>query len=109
MTVTATMKGNGQTVPLPPFVYLLDGKESHRKDTARGSERWMKAAWGKDGKSVVMDTRVSMTQAGRTVMDFSQHDEWKLTGGNVLDVSVTQRMKGSDSVRTERRFFRKLK
>lgn len=108
MTVTATMKGNGQTVPLPPFVYLLNGKENYRKDSLRGSERWMTAHWGKDGKSVIMDTRVSMKQGDKTVVDFSQHDEWNMTG-TTLDVSITQKMKGTDSVRTERRVFRKLK
>ncbi|HLF15701.1 MAG TPA: hypothetical protein VI932_12525 [Bacteroidota bacterium] len=109
LTVVATMKGNGQTVPFPPFVYSLDGKETYRKDSLRGSERWMSAGWAANGKSVVMDTRVLMKQAGRPAVEMTQHDDWKLVGGTSLDVSITQKMKGTDSVRTERRIFRKLK
>jgi hypothetical protein len=109
MTVVANMKGKGQTVPFPPYVYVLDGKETYRKDTLRGSERWMKAAWGTDGKSVVMDTRASITPPGKPTQTFSQHDAWTLVGDTLIDITITQKMQGPDSLRSERRFFRKLK
>jgi hypothetical protein len=109
MTVVAVMKGNGQTVPFPPFVYVVNGKETYRKDTARGSERWMTAKWGKDGKSVTMDTRVRMAVAGKPPMEFSQHDVWKQADPSTIDVAISQKMSGSDSNRSEQRIFRKQK
>jgi hypothetical protein len=109
MTVVATMTGKGQTVPFPPFVYVVNGKETYRKDTARGSERWMTAKWGSDGKSVSMDTKVRVTPPGKPPMEFRQHDEWKLADTATINVAITQKMSGTDSVRNERRIFRKLK
>jgi hypothetical protein len=109
MTVVATMKGNGQTVPFPPFVYVVNGKETYRKDTLRGSERWMTAKWGKDGKSVMMDTKVKMSAPGKPPMEFSQHDEWKYGDATTINVAITQKMSGVDSTRTEQRIFRKQK
>lgn len=109
MTVVAVMKGSGQSVPFPPFIYVVDGKETYRRDTLRGSERWMTAKWGKDGKSVTMDTRVRMSVAGKPPMEFSQHDEWKHGDASTIDVAITQKMSGVDTSRTERRIFRKQK
>jgi hypothetical protein len=109
MTVLATMKGDGQTVPFPPFVYVVNGKETYRKDSLRGSERWMTAKWGKDGKSVVMDTRVRMQVPGKPPMEFSQHDEWLYGDTATINVAITQKMSGNDSTRSEKRIFRKQK
>jgi hypothetical protein len=114
LTVLANMRGKGadgkvQNVPFPPFIYVMDGKEGYRKDSIRGSERWMSAHWGSDGKSVVMDTRARVIQAGRPPTEFSQHDVWKKVGDSTLDIAITQKTTGSDSVRTERRIYRKLK
>lgn len=109
LTVVATMKGKGRTVPFPPYVYVADGRETHRLDSLRGSERWMTARWGRDGASLELDTRVTMKQAGRPALEFTQRDVWKLAPGGTIDVGITQRMKDTDSVRTERRIFRKLK
>ena len=108
LTVVAEMKGNGQTVPFPPFIYVMDGKETYRKDSIRMSERWMSANWGPEGKSVVMDTRALIKQAGKPAVEFSQHDEWKKVGDSTLDIAITQKTKGTDSVRTERRIYRKI-
>lgn len=108
LTVLAEMKGSGQTVPFPPFIYVVDGKETYRRDSLRGSDRWSSARWTAGGSGVAMDSRVSLKAAGRPPMEFTQHDEWKLgAGGSTLDISITQKMKGSDSVRTEHRVFRK--
>ena len=68
LTVIAEMKGNGQTVPFPPYVYVLDGKEAYRRDSLRGSERWSSARWAAGGRSVVMDTRVSLQVPGKLPM-----------------------------------------
>lgn len=108
LTVVAEMKGNGQTVPFPPFIYVLDGKETYRRDSLRGSERWSSARWIPGGSGVAMESRVSLKSAGRPAMEFTQHDDWKLAGGgSTLDIAITQKMKGTDSVRTEHRVFRK--
>lgn len=109
MTVLATMKGNGQEVPFPPFVYVMDGKETRRRDSLRGSDRRITSRWGAGGKSVVMDTRVTMKQAGKPPLEFTQHDEWTMTGKETITVDIRQAVKGTDSVRTERRIFRKLR
>ena len=113
LTVIANMTGRGpdgkaQAVPFPPFIYVMDGKETYRKDSIRMSERWMSANWGPEGKSVVMDTRALIKQAGKPAVEFSQHDEWKKVGDSTLDIAITQKTKGTDSVRTERRIYRKI-
>ena len=107
MTVLATMKGGGQTVPFPPFIYVVDGKETYRKDTLRGSERWNTARWGKDGTSVSMDTKVKLTAPGKPAMEFNQHDEWTRPDGSTINMAITQTMGGVDSTRKEQRIFRK--
>ena len=109
VTVLATMKGSGQTVPFPAFVYVMDGKEGHRSDTLRGSERWIKAKWGEDGKSATMDSRVRLTVPGKPPTDMRQHDDWKRLNDSTISISLTQKLGGTDSTRTEQRIFRKRK
>lgn len=109
LVVLATMKGQGQTVPFPPFIYLLNGKETHRVDTARKSERWILSRWGKDGTSASMESRAKFTPPGKPVVELKQHDEWKKTDASTLVVTVTQKVGGTDSTHTETRIYRKQK
>jgi len=109
LTVNAGLEGNGQTVDFPPFVYVLDGKESYRQDTLRGSERWSTSRWSKDGGSILIDTRIALSPAGRPPVRITQKDVWKMVDSLTLEISTEQKYDGTDSVRNERRIYRKAK
>ncbi len=109
LTVNAGLKGNGQAVEFPPFVYVLDGNESYRQDTLRGSERWSTGRWSKDGRSILIDTRIALSPAGRPPVRITQRDVWKMVDSLTLEISTEQKYDGSDSVRNERRIYRKEK
>ncbi len=109
LTVNAGLEGNGQTVAFPPFVYVLDGKEVYRKDTLRESERWSTGRWSKDGRNILVDTRIALSPAGRPPVGIMQKDVWTLVDPKTLEISTEQKFDGTDSVRTERRIYRRAK
>jgi len=109
LTVNAGLTGGGQTVEFPPFVYVLDGKETYRQDTLRGSERWSTGRWSKGGDAILVDTRISLAPPGRPAVSIMQHDVWKRVDEKTLEISTEQKYIGTDSVRTERRIYTKAK
>jgi len=109
LTVNAGLEGNGQTVAFPPFVYVLDGKEVYRKDTLRESERWSTSRWSKDGRNILVDTRIALSPAGRPPVRIMQKDVWTLVDSLTLEIRTEQKFDGTDSVRTERRIYRRAK
>jgi len=109
LMVNAGLTGSGQTVEFPPFTFVLDGKEIYRQDTLRASERWSTGQWSKAGDSVLIDTRILLTPAGRPLVRITQRDIWRLIDGKTLEISTTQKFPGLDSVRNERRIYRKAK
>ncbi len=109
LTVNAGLEGNGQTVAFPPFVYVLDGKEVYRKDTLRESERWSTGRWSKDGRNILVDTRIALSPAGRPPVRIMQKDVWTLVDPKTLEISTEQKFDRTDSIRTERRIYRRGK
>ncbi|HLB01173.1 MAG TPA: hypothetical protein VJO14_07280 [Bacteroidota bacterium] len=109
VTVNTHMKGAGQDVDFPPFVYVLNGKETYRKDSLRGSERWSACRWSKDKNRILMDTRILLHPPGRPPAELLQHDVWRLLDPKTLEISTEQRAAGSDSTHTEWRIYRKVK
>jgi hypothetical protein len=109
LKVDAGLTGSGQTVSFPPFVYVLDGRENYREDTLRGSERWSTSRWSKGGDSILIDTRILLSPGGRPPVKITQRDVWKLADRNTLVITTTQKFAATDSVRNERRIFRKKK
>ena len=90
LTVVAEMKGNGQTVPFPPFVYVLDGKGNvpARFPPRLGDGR------RRDGPGRIgcRDGVPRLVEVGRPPGDgFTQHDDWKLAGGGPHSTSPSRR------------------
>lgn len=109
LALTASMAGNGQKVEFPPFLYVLNGEETYRPDSLRGSFRWITGNYSKDGKKVRLTTRVLMVRPDGAKLEFTQSEEWRFTGGDTMEMTVRQKFRGSDSTRSERRIFRKVK
>ncbi len=109
LTVNAGLTGGGQTVEFPPFTYVLDGKETYREDTLRGSRRWSTGHWSKDGGSILVDTKIILAPPGRDTVSVMQHEVWKRKDTSTLEITSEQKFIGTDSVRTERRIYTKAK
>ena len=107
MTVTVAFEGMGQQVVLPPSVYVFDGKERYREDTARGSKRWTKSTWTTTGQKLIMTSRVIQSRPGRESR-YTETDTWELTGSSTLRLHVEQKFEGKDSTNSEIRVFRRM-
>jgi hypothetical protein len=103
------MEGNGQSVSFPVFQYLMNGVETHRADSLRGSFRWSKGKFSKDGKKIQIETRALLIQPDRARVEFTQNEEWKLVDENTMVMSISQNFKDRDTVRNEQRIYRKAK
>jgi len=107
MLLSTTMTGAGQTQTFPPTIYKFDGSEVYRNDTARGSERWIKATWATTGQKFIITQRV-VQRSGAKEVRYSETDVWQKGKKNMLLVLVTQKYEGSDSTRTERRYYKRV-
>lgn len=109
VTLNAAMGGNGQNVTFPVFSYALDGKEIYRADSLRGSFRWVTGRTSKDGKRILLDTKALLIRPDGAKVEFTQAEEWKISGTNSMEMAIRQKFPAGDSTRTERRIFRKVK
>jgi hypothetical protein len=107
MTMVVGFEGMGQKVVLPPSVYVFDGKERYREDTARGSKRWTKSTWTTTGQKLILASRVIQSRAGRESR-YTETDTWELTGSSTLRLHVDQKFEGKDSTNSEIRIFRRM-
>ena len=107
MTVYVQFEGMGQKVVLPPSVYVFDGNERYREDTARGSKRWTKSTWTTTGQKLIMTSRVIQSRPGRESR-YTETDTWELTGSSTLRLHVDQKFEGKDSTNSEIRVFRRV-
>jgi hypothetical protein len=107
MTVIVGFEGMGQKVVLPPSVYVFDGNERYREDTARGSKRWTKSTWTTTGQKLIMTSRVIQSRPGRESR-YTETDTWELTGSSTLRLHVDQKFEGKDSTNSEIRVFRRV-
>jgi len=107
MVVTTTMTGAGQTQTFPPTIYKFGGLELYREDTARGSQRWIKAAWESTGQRLVVTQRV-IQRAGPKEVRYTETDVWQKGKRNMLLIVVTQKYEGSDSTHSERRYYQRV-
>ena len=107
MSVSTTMTGAGQTQTFPPTMYRFDGSEIYRADTARGSQRWIKATWATTGQKIIATQRVVL-RGGPKEIRYTETDVWQKGKRNMLLILVTQKYEGSDSTRTERRYYRRV-
>jgi hypothetical protein len=97
----------GQKVVLPPSVYVFDGQERYREDTARGSKRWTKSTWTTTGLKLIMNSRVIQSRGGKETR-YAETDTWELTNSSTLRLHVDQKFEGKDSTNSEIRIFRRM-
>jgi hypothetical protein len=107
MTVIVGFEGMGQKVVLPPSVYVFDGQERYREDTARGSKRWTKSTWTTTGLKLIMNSRVIQSRGGKETR-YAETDTWELTNSSTLRLHVDQKFEGKDSTNSEIRIFRRM-
>lgn len=103
------MQGAGQHVNFPVAAYELNGRETFRSDTLRGSKRWSTCKLSSNGKSLTITSKAEQMGMDQRFQKFRQTDSWKLVDVNTLQIDITQVYTKPDaSTRKERRIFRRL-
>ena len=108
MIVVVGLAGGGQNVKFPVTNYLFNGAEVFREDTLRMSKRWIKSSWSPDNSALIVTSRVEQG-TGDKKKEYTQRDEWKMTGASSFEITIAQTFAHPDSTHNERRVFHKMK